>query len=109
MIKISTSTNIYQILKAIDLSYENDNFNLDKTLSIDKLKISFQRLILLINNLEKDGYIEGLSIQAIANDQPCISINKPRLTTKGLLFLEENSVMKKAYNTLKELREWIPG
>lgn len=38
------STNIYQILKAIDISYENQNFNAETTLDLEKLKISQHRL-----------------------------------------------------------------
>ncbi|WP_260312134.1 YjcQ family protein [Lactococcus lactis] len=31
------------------------------------------------------------------------------MTIKGIEYLDENSMMKKAYKTLKELKDWIPG
>lgn len=31
------------------------------------------------------------------------------LTVNGMLFLEENTSMKKVYRFLKETKEWIPG
>lgn len=106
---VATTTSIFQILKAIDVSYEEKNFDYKKTFDLSKLNISEHRLELLLENLIDDGYINGITIRRIANGQTAISIHLPRLTTQGLLFLEENTFMKKAYNTLKEIKGWIPG
>lgn len=106
---MSNLTTIYQILKAIDVSYENNDFDYEKTLDLSKLRISEQRLELLLENLVADGYINGISIQRDSNGVAMVSLNRPRLTTQGLLYLEENSSMKKAYALLKEAKEWIPG
>lgn len=88
---MSTSTLIYNILKAIDLAYENQNFDFNTTLSLDTLEISEQRLILLLENLVDDGYIQGITIKRSIGGEPFISINVPRLTNAGLLYLEDNS------------------
>lgn len=104
-----TSTTIYQILKAIDVAYENNNFDFDTTFDLEKMKISERRLFLNLENLIEDGYIKGLILIPDLRNQYSISISNPRLTTTGLLFLEENSAMKRAYNTLKEIKGWIPG
>lgn len=101
---MSTSTNIYQILKAIDLSYENQDFNFEKTLDISKMNISSHRLDLLLENLVNDGYIQGLKFSRSLSGTPFYSLNCPRLTTAGLIYLEENSSMKKAYATLKKIK-----
>ena len=106
---MSTSTSIYQILKAIDLSYENQDFNFETTFDLKKLNISQQRLELLLENLIDDGFVKGITGVRSFNRQIRFSIATPRLTTDGLLYLEENSIMKKAYETLKEARGWIPG
>lgn len=106
---MSTTTSIFQILKAIDVSYEERNFDFCKTFDLSKLKISEQRLELLLENLIDDGYINGLSLSRDISGQAYLKIDTPRLTTQGLLFLEENAFMKKAYNTLKEIKGWIPG
>jgi len=101
---------IYQILKAIDVSYENRNFDFETTLDLNKLGISQNRLELLIENLYNDGLISGLNTSARDIKGNCrILVSLPRLTTEGMLFLENNSNMKKAYAALKELKEWIPG
>ncbi|MGL4874908.1 MAG: YjcQ family protein [Clostridium sp.] len=106
---MSTSTSIYQILKAIDFSYENNNFKYETTFNLEKLKISKQRLELLLENLTIDNYIQGISIKRDSNGNAIVCIGKPRLTNSGLIYLEENSSMKKAYETLKEIKGWIPG
>lgn len=106
---MSTSTSIYQILKAIDVSYENKNFNYEITFDLKKMEISKHRLELLLENLIDDGYIQGLKIARDLKGNPTISIGLPRLTTAGLIYLEENSSMKKAYEILKEIKGWIPG
>lgn len=106
---MSYSTSIYQILKAIDLSYEENNFDYDTTLDITKLNISKRRLELILENLFNDGYIVGISVRRDASGNPIIGIGTPRLTTAGLIFLEENSAMKKAFAILREAKGWIPG
>ncbi|MCF2628941.1 hypothetical protein I6E36_12720 [Fusobacterium mortiferum] len=106
---MSTSITIFQILKAIDVSYEEKNFDFEKTFDLSKLKISSHRLDLLLENLINDGYIIGLNVSRSIYGEASITVDTPRLTTQGLLFLEENTVMKKAYNTLKEIKDWIPG
>lgn len=100
---------IYKILKAIDVSYENNNFDYEKTFSLSKLKISEQRLELLLENLVADGYINGISIQRDSNGMVVVFTDHPRLTTQGVIYLEENSFTKKIFNLLKEAKEWIPG
>ena len=102
------STNIYQILKAIDISYENQDFNAETTLDLEKLEISQHRLDLILENLSDDGYLTGVNVIKFMGGSG-IKFTNPKLTTLGMLFLENNSDMKKAYSTLKEIRGWIPG
>ena len=106
---MSYSTSIYQVLKAIDVAYENNDFNFETTLDITKLNISKTRLELILENLVNDGYVNGISIRRDCCGNAIIAIAPPRLTTAGLIFLEENTAMKKAYEALKEARGWIPG
>ena len=41
---MSLETTIFQILKAIDVAFENQDFNYETTLDLKKLKISKHRL-----------------------------------------------------------------
>ena len=106
---MSLETTIFQILKAIDVAFENQDFNYETTLDLKKLKISKHRLELFIEELIDKNYIKGIVVKHSINGNPIILISNPRLTLDGLDFLENTSSMKKAYKFLKEAKEWIPG
>ena len=109
VIILSSSTSIFQILKIIDVKYENQNREYKNFFDLEKLKISNHRLTLLLENLLNDGYINGITFSGNLHGDVHYFLANPRLTTKGLLFLEENTFMKRAYKTLKEAKEWIPS
>ena len=104
---MSLDTTIFQILKAIDVAFENDNFDFSNTLDLSKLNISRRRLVLFLEQLKLNGYITGILIPLNFNDE--VTFHNIRLTLKGLDYLENNSSMKKAYKLLKEIKGWIPS
>lgn len=104
---MSYSTAIFQILKAIETLDDSVDFNLFKVFDISKINISEKLLIKILKNLIEEGYIKNFQITV--SDNNIFTSNYPELTLKGMLFLEENSSMKKAYRTLKEIKGWIPG
>lgn len=104
---MSYSTAIFQILKAIETLDNSVDFNLFKVFDISKINISEKLLIKILKNLIEEGYIKNFQITVSGNN--IFTSNYPELTLKGMLFLEENSSMKKAYRTLKEIKGWIPG
>ncbi len=56
---MSLDTTVFQILKAIDWSYENNNFIYSETLNLENLNISNQRLELLIEELGDKNYTDS--------------------------------------------------
>ena len=104
---MSYSTAIFQILKAIETLDDSVDFNLFKVFDISKINISEKLLIKILKHLIEEGYIKNFQITVSGNN--IFTSNYPELTLKGMLFLEENSSMKKAYKTLKEIKGWIPG
>lgn len=104
---MSYSTAIFQILKAIETLDDSVDFNLFEVFDISKINISEKLLIKILKNLIEEGYIKNFQIIVSGNN--IFTSNYPELTLKGMLFLEENSSMKKAYKTLKEIKGWIPG
>lgn len=104
---MSYSTAIFQILKAIETLDDSVDFNLFEVFDISKINISEKLLIKILKNLIEEGYIKNFQITVSGNN--IFTSNYPELTLKGMLFLEENSSMKKAYRTLKEIKGWIPG
>ncbi len=99
---------VYQILKAIDVSYENQDFNYEKTFDLEQLKISEHRLELILESLLNDEYIQGIKFHKFDQGGGVIA-GIPELTLTGMNYLENNSSMKQAYKALKEIKEWIPG
>ena len=100
---------VYQILKAIDVAFENQDFKLERDLNLEKLNLSKHRRTLILETLSDNEYIEGISVAYNHSYITNQKISSPRLTLLGRDYLENNSSMKKAYAALKELKEWIPG
>lgn len=95
---------IYKILVGIEASMDNATF--DATF-LETLKISKERRnkILqsmidgeLIDGFERINYSGGYDFKAI----------EPRLTVKGMVFLQENSTMQKIKNGLKDVKDMTP-
>lgn len=65
----------------------------------------------LLENLSEEGYIKGvLLIRICGQAQPSIKISPYlQITPKGIEYLQENAMMKKAFEVLKELKSVIPG
>ena len=65
----------------------------------------------IIKNLYKDGCIDGLRvIKCGYSAEPSYNItSRIEITTKGIEYLNENSMMEKAKNFLKEMKDIIPG
>ena len=55
-----------------------------------------------------DGHIKGISIKYGVDGCAVISLTLSRITTAGLENLQENSLMRKAANTAKGIREMLP-
>ena len=54
------------------------------------------------------GYINGVEVHAYITG---VSVNTRNIsiTLKGLEYLQENSVMQKAYRAIKGIRDIVPG
>ncbi|KSU83429.1 YjcQ protein [Fictibacillus enclensis] len=57
-----------------------------------------------INFLTREKYLIGITW---GDNRPIVSLIGPIVTEKGETYLEENSLLAKAYKGLKEAREWI--
>ncbi|MBQ8825128.1 MAG: hypothetical protein IJZ64_07890 [Ruminococcus sp.] len=103
-------TIIYKILKALESSMDLDEFDIE-TISAEHLKISENRRNRILIQLHQDGYIENVYIRKFVDDTlPSVQIlPNTTITIKGLEYLEENSLMSKAKNVIKEAKEFIPG
>lgn len=97
---------IYRILKALEKAMDYDEFDM-ACISADALKISEPRWIKLMLMLYKEGYIEGMSFKRGLGDNYLVSGSRPEITLKGLEYLNDNSLMKKAAELAKGVAELI--
>ena len=92
---------IYKILKTLQRSMDFEEFD-SRTISAETLGITKARWNKIMLMLVESGYIKGVDVVEIDNmPMPYITVEYPRITLKGIEYLEENSMMKKASNIAK--------
>ena len=96
---------IYAILKTIDDGMDTGKVD-EEAISAEGLGISEPRRINILLALESKGLIEGLMKVNTLNCKD-IRCQKARLTADGMQYLEENSMMKKAYRILASIRNLL--
>jgi hypothetical protein len=64
----------------------------------------FGEIALLIKN---EGFANGIVVFYAYDKVYIVSFSSAKITMKGIDFLEENNSWAKAYNTIKEGRDWL--
>lgn len=98
---------IYKILKVFEKNLDVEEPDWED-LTPKKLNISEVLWQNLIQMLIKAGYIDGIKITSTATGTYITPIN-PQITLQGLQYLEENSMMRKAYRLAKGIKDITPG
>ncbi len=103
-------TIIYKILRELEKAMDCEEFEIN-SISHERFNITYQRWEKILIMLAKDGYVEGVIYNRSLSDySPHIAKPiQPIITLKGLEYLSENSLMKKAANVVKGIKETIPG
>lgn len=92
---------IYKILKILEGAMDIEEFD-KQLISYESLGISETLWCNIMKMLIDNGYIEGVHVVNVMGGRtPGIKMVTPRITLKGLEYLEENSLMKKASNLAK--------
>ena len=99
---------IYQILKYLECAMDYSDPDYDP-ISATALSLSQERWSAIIRMLVQDGYIEGVLIKDQIRASNTIIRFAPGITLKGLEYLHENSMMKKAMNLARGIKDIIPG
>lgn len=101
---------IYKILKALEKAMDYDEFD-TKTISHERFGIPYQRWEKILIMMVRSGYIEGVIFdQTLGDYSPhIVEPIQPVITLKGLEYLSENTLMKKAANIAKGIKETVPG
>lgn len=94
---------IYKILKALRDAMDRDEFDALQ-LDPEALGVSENRRNALLAMIQKEGYVEGLRLvqyDGMNASKVLMKLSHPRITLKGLEYLEENSFMRRAADIAK--------
>jgi len=98
---------VYRILNFLKKSELNDEFD-DESFTSEYFGLTDRQWASTLERIIDDGHVKGVSIRFGADGYAVISISNPRITTKGLEYLVENSLMRKAARLVKGIREVLP-
>lgn len=100
---------IYRILRILQKSMDCEEFDCDQ-LSAEQLKLSEPRWSRIMAMLVHEGYITGVETwNSMSCGYPRVALTRPEVTLKGLEYLEDNSLMKRAADLAKGIKDTIPG
>lgn len=87
-------------MRYLEKAMDYDEADMD-FISAKRLGISEERWAALMEMLAKEEYVMGISVKHSADGLVCCSVSNPKITLKGLEYLQENSLMQKAANIVK--------
>lgn len=92
---------IYKILRILQKAMDLEEFDSEE-LSAEALGLTVPKWSRLMAMLLKEGYISGgQTWNTMDCGYPKVALTRPELTMKGLEYLEENGLMKKAAGLTK--------
>lgn len=97
---------LYRILHILEKAMDAEEFDAS-SISAESLKISEPRWNNLMEILSDEGFVKGIGIHHHMSGQTVAVITNPSITLKGLEYLHENSLMKKAADIAKGAVEII--
>jgi len=98
---------IYRILSALEKSMDVEEPDWS-CISAEKLGVTEQRWISLMQSLVEAGYVAGVKVVSTKVSKE-IYLIEPRITLQGLEYLENNTMMKKVYRLVKGIKDIAPG
>ena len=100
---------IYKILKIMEAAMDLEEFD-TKTISKEVLNLTEARWCRIIAMLVNEGYITGVEVwNSFDRGYPKVALSRPEITIKGLEYLEQNSLMKRAAEMAKGIKKIVPG
>lgn len=100
---------IYKILKIMEAAMDLEEFD-KSTISYEALSLTEPRWCRIIAMLVSEGYVTGIEVwNSNTCKYPRVALSRPEITMKGLEYLEQNSLMKRAADMAKGIKEIVPG
>ena len=100
---------VYIILSTLYESMKRGEQISLEVISPESLKIPKSYFVDIFENQLERGRVRGIHILSGPHGRTISGMGNLRITEEGIEYLQENSMMKKAYEALKEIKDWIPG
>lgn len=98
----------YKILSYLKYCYENSVDPDPNILVGATFNVKDKQFYRTLQMLSDDGYVKGVRFTDTTTGMVVSALFDARITSDGLQYLAENSMMAKAYKIFKEFREWAP-
>lgn len=98
---------IYRILRYLEKAMDYDEPDLS-FISAEKFNLTEQRWTAIMEMLAREKYVDGISVKRSVDGETALSVSTPRITLRGLEYLQENSMMKKAAGLARGIADFIP-
>lgn len=98
----------YKILSYLKYCYEHGQSPDVTVLNYSTFEISRNQFYRTLQMLMEDHYIRGLKFTPTKTGIIVSGVENMYITSDGLQYLAENTMMKKAYKVFKEVRDWLP-
>lgn len=98
---------VYKILTALEKAMDLPEFDISQV-GPAALGVTQERWNRYIEMMADLGYIKGVTLRKDITGGTLVEAGNARITLKGLEYLQENSIMRKLYNTARGITELIP-
>jgi hypothetical protein len=98
---------IYKILRTLEAAMDLAEFEMVQ-IGYENMGVSKERWTRYMEMLIDSGYIKGIQVHSFIGGGVNVTGTNPRITLKGLEYLNENSTMQRLYKAAKGIIELIP-
>jgi hypothetical protein len=97
---------IYKILRYVEKQIDVEEFD-GGAFCAERFGLAETRWRHLLAILAGEGFLEGVTVDRAADGSTMLSLSTPTITLKGLEYLQENSLMRKAAKLAKGVADVV--
>ena len=99
---------VFKILSTLEKAMDLPEFDMS-AIDYKSLGVTKERWSRYVEMMSDAGYIKGARVGTNTIGENIVKCNNIRITLKGLEYLEQNSLMKRAAEMAKGIKEIVPG